>query len=266
MKFNLQYPFILIFFLFSSCGGGNEKLNIFSIEDDLKPGVQMDQFILSDSSGLEILDSVKYSYAYSRINHIKNYILSSENIKHKNEFVWEVKIIKNDTVLNAFATPGGYIYIFTGLIKYLDNEDELAGVMSHEIAHADRRHSTHMLTKAYGINLLLNIILGNDNQQISNITQSLVSLKFSRDAEQDADRHSVIYLCQENSLYKADGAARFFDKMLQEENKGYMPEFLSKHPSSPNRIKHIEKVFQELKCQNSGHSNFDYIQLKKSLP
>ncbi|MBX9852210.1 MAG: hypothetical protein K2X86_10700 [Cytophagaceae bacterium] len=106
MKSYIQFLFIITFSLFSSCGGSNEKLNIFSLEDDLKLGAQMNEFILSDSSGLEILDSVKYSFAYSKINHIKDYILSSENIKHKNEFVWEVRIIKNDSVLNAFATPG----------------------------------------------------------------------------------------------------------------------------------------------------------------
>ncbi|MBX9852209.1 MAG: M48 family metallopeptidase [Cytophagaceae bacterium] len=152
------------------------------------------------------------------------------------------------------------------MIKYLDHEDELAGVLSHEIAHADRRHSTHMLTKAYGINLLLNVILGNDNEQVSNITQSLISLKFSRDAEHDADKHSVIYLCQDNVIYQADGAARFFEKMLQEEKRGYMPEFLSTHPSSPNRIKHIENTLMELKCSGNSHSDSDYIKLKNTLP
>ena len=54
-------------------------------------------------------------------------------------------------MLNAFCTPGGYIYVYTGLIKYLDNEAQLAGVLGHEIAHADLRHVTDQLTEQYGV-------------------------------------------------------------------------------------------------------------------
>jgi len=71
--------------------------------------------------------------------------------KHKDDFAWQVKIIDDPETLNAFATPGGYIYVYTGLIKFLDTEDQLAGVMGHEIAHADLRHSTRQMTSSYGV-------------------------------------------------------------------------------------------------------------------
>ena len=67
----------------------------------------------------------------------------------------DLRIIHDDSTLNAFCTPGGYIYIYTGILKFLDSEDEFAGVLGHEIAHADLRHSTRQMTKQYGVQILL---------------------------------------------------------------------------------------------------------------
>jgi predicted Zn-dependent protease len=57
---------------------------------------------------------------------------------HSKDFSWRIRIIANDSVLNAFCTPGGYIYFYTGILKYLESEDQLAGVMGHEMAHAEK--------------------------------------------------------------------------------------------------------------------------------
>lgn len=226
----------------------------------------MNIYIESDSSGLVVLDTVKYASAYSHLERIKNQILNSPEIKHKHDFSWKTRIIHNDSVVNAFATPGGYIYVFTGLIKYLDNEDQFAGVLAHEIAHADLRHSTAMLTKVYGLNLLMNIVLGSDNQAMSQITHNLLSLNFSRGAEEEADRYSVIYLCHPDSPYRANGTAGFFEKMMSQENSGFVPEFLSSHPNPPNRIRSIEKIVKELNCTPPTSNTGTYNAFKNSLP
>ena len=70
------------------------------------------------------------------------------------------RLIDDDKTLNAFCTPGGFIYVYTGLIKFLDSEDQLAGVMGHEIAHAALRHSTRQMTKVYGVQTLLQVATG----------------------------------------------------------------------------------------------------------
>jgi predicted Zn-dependent protease len=261
------FYFIFLFLTFSSCGNEGERVNIFKLEDDKMLGEQISSYIESDSSGIVLLDTVKYDKAYSHLNRIKTIILNSGKLKHKDDFKWTARIIQNDSVINAFATPGGYIYVYTGLIKYLDNEDQFAGVIAHEMAHADRRHSTAMLTKVYGISLLMNTILGNDNEMVSRISQNLLSLSFSRNAEQDADKHSVIYLCQKNSPYKSDGAAGFFEKMINDERMGYIPEFLSSHPNPPNRITYIKKISEQIGCESTGGVNEkDYLEFKSSLP
>ena len=73
-------------------------------------------------------------------------MMDDEHVADFSDFDWELKIIHDDETLNAFCAPGGYIYVYTGLIKFLAHEDNLAGVIGHEIAHADLRHSTQQLT------------------------------------------------------------------------------------------------------------------------
>src|SRR5699024_7574846 len=118
----------------------NNNFNIFSVDDDKQLGLQVKEEIANNPTEFPILSEEEYPEAYEYLNGIVDRILSSEDIGYRDEFAWEVYIIDKD-VLNAFAVPGGYIYVYTGLIKYLDKEDDLAGVLAHEIAHVDQRHS-----------------------------------------------------------------------------------------------------------------------------
>ena len=151
--------------VYSGCGDDNKVL-LFSIEDDKKLGAQVADQIDNDTSFV-ILSESEYPAAYSYLNNMKNKILNSGEVQYKNEFVWKLHIIHNDDVLNAFATPGGYIYIYTGLIKFLEREDDLAGVLGHEIAHADRRHGSKQMQQQYGLSILLGIITGGNERTIS---------------------------------------------------------------------------------------------------
>src|SRR5690606_5730563 len=109
-------------------------VNLLSLEEDRALGLQTDSALQAQYRDT-ILDPSRYAEAYGHLNRIREKILNSE-VKHKDDFEWKMRIINQD-VLNAFCTPGGYIYVYTGLIKYLDREDDLAGVLGHEIAHAD---------------------------------------------------------------------------------------------------------------------------------
>ena len=189
-------------------------------------------------------------------------------MQYKDEFVWDVKIIQNDTILNAFATPGGYIYVYTGLIKYLDKEDDLAGVMGHEIAHADMRHSVRQLQKVYGVQILLSIALGQNPSQLKEIAAglagNLATLKFSRQHESEADDYSVEYLSGTN--YQCNGAYSFFQKLLDTSQSGDVPEFLSTHPAPQNRVDDINAKAQEMGCKTTPWNPSSYADFKRSLP
>jgi predicted Zn-dependent protease len=242
------------------CNKDSDFNPFFSIEDDKELGKQVSEEIASDPTTYPVLDSSQYPEAYAHLNRITNNILNSGNVKYKDEFAWKLHLIHDDEVLNAFATPGGYIYVYTGLIKFLDNEHELAGVMGHEIAHADRRHSTDQLTKAYGVQTLIDVVLGKNEGLVKDIAQNLLLLKFGRSAESEADEYSVIYLCP--TEYMANGAAAFFEKL----GTSNSPEFLSTHPNPETRVEDINAKYEELACEGTGKFDQRYQEFKNSLP
>lgn len=248
----------------STFGCGDKQLNIFSLDQDKQLGAQVNQEILSNPAEYPVLPERGNEEVYRYIRGITAKILSSGTVKHKDDFAWEVRIIKDDKTLNAFCTPGGYIYVYTGLIKYLDTEDQLAGVMGHEIAHADLRHSTAAMTKQYGIQTLIQVAIGNQaGQQLAGIAAGLAQLKFGRSAESEADTHSVIYLCP--TSYEADGAAGFFSKLEASGDGSRPPEFLSTHPNPGNRVANIEAQAAQRTCKGKTGSSADYNRIKNLL-
>jgi len=238
------------------------QLNLFTIEDDKTLGAQVNDEIMSNPSLFPILSETQYPTAYAHLRRITNEILNKAEMKHRNDFLWQTKIIQNDTVLNAFCTPGGYIYVYTGLIKFLESEDQLAGVMGHEIAHADERHSTEAMTNAMGRDLLIKLILG-DSSVAADVTAGLLDLKYSRGSENEADLKSVDYL--NKTELDARGAARFFEKMIAVGQTGSL-EFLSTHPNPENRVENITKRWEELGSKVGGTFPDRYAQFKQALP
>lgn len=250
-------------FSFTACTSsqGGAGLNLFSVEQDIELGKQTAQQIENDPEQFPILPERGNEEIYRYINDITNTILASGKVDYADEFVWEVRIIDKDDVLNAFATPGGYLYVYTGLIKFLDSEDQLAGVMAHEVAHSARRHSTSQMTKVYGVAALSSAITGNANPSLlEQIAISLIQLRFSRNHETDADTHSVIYLCQ--SGYNAAGAAGFFEKM---EGQPTPPEFLSTHPNPGDRVENIKGKAEELGCGPGNTYEERYERMKRLI-
>jgi len=275
MKYILAYPVwtiaLVCTFLMSSCDS-NEGI-IFSPQDDIKLGQQVAHEVDSTyQANGQLLDrassNANVQQAYASLDRIVNRILNSGQVKYRNEFPWKVKIINDDETLNAFATPGGHIYVYTGLIKFLEQEDHLAGVLAHEIAHADRRHSVRQLQRDYGIAILLSVALGNDPGTLKQITAqlggTLAGLKFSRDAESEADAYSVLYLGGTN-YYACDGAAGFFIQLNQQAQQGTPPEFLSTHPNPDNRIENIQQKAQQEGCKTTSAPDTDFDELKAAI-
>ncbi|MFO7613940.1 MAG: M48 family metalloprotease [Bacteroidales bacterium] len=256
----LALPAILFF---SACKDDN-GVNLFTVEDDKAFGLQMKEMIQSDPAKYPVLNKNQHPEAYSHIERVRDSILATGLVNYDKEFVWEVFII-NDTIMNAFCTPGGYVYFFTDLIKFLDNEAEFAGVMAHEMSHAARRHSTQQLTKAYGLQILLSIVLGQNPNQLAEIAADLAAgvafLAFSRSDEYQADEDAVKYLYA--TSYDARGVAGFFEKI---EGNPQPPEFLSTHPNPGNRIEKILEIWQSLGGKEGETFPDRYQQFKNSLP
>lgn len=242
-------------------GGGG--VNLFTIEDDKAFGAQVAAEIDRDNVTYPILDSAQYPMAYGYLYAIRDSILNSGNVVHKDDFNWRLRIVNDDSVLNAFCTPGGYIYVYTGIIKFLSAENEFAGVMGHEIAHADERNSTQALTKAYGIDVLFSILLGENQGTISQIAKGLINLSYSRDNESESDRRSIEYLYP--TAYDARGVARFFEKII-DAGGGSGPQFLSTHPNPENRVEAIIAHWESLGDKTVETFETRYKQFQNSLP
>jgi predicted Zn-dependent protease len=153
--------------------------------------------------------------------------------------------------LNAFALPGGYIYVHRGLIERVRTEGELAGVMAHEIAHVALRHPTTQVTKAYvaraGVGLLEQL-LGGGRSRAGNVIEAVggfglntLFLKFSRSAEAEADAVGARIMARAG--YDPIEMARFFQLMRQQANSdpGRVATFFSDHPAPADREAHIRR-------------------------
>src|SRR5438552_14741336 len=163
-----------------------------------------------------------------------------------------------DPSINAFALPGGPMFINTGLLKAVDNEAELAGVMGHEMSHVILRHGTNQASKAQAIQLPLMLgsriaggsMLGRLGQLGIGLGANSVLLKFSRSAESQADLMGSHLMAE--SGYDPMQMARFFEK-LNAQGGGRTMQFLSDHPNPDNREKAIEEESHRLPQQNYSY-------------
>jgi predicted Zn-dependent protease len=266
---NIFFGFLITLFLLlsSACGILDPKnkgkgFNLFPVEQDKQFGLKVSEEINGNRSEFPQLDAKRYPEVYNYITKIRNTILKSGKVDFYTDFDWKIHVIHDDKTLNAFCTPGGYIYIYTGLLKYLESEDQLAGVLAHEIAHADMRHSTRQMTSQFGFSVLSQILLG-DQKLLMQVSNAIIGLRFSRAHEMEADERSVLYLCE--TEYNSDGASGFFEK-IEKEGGSKTPQFLSTHPSPANRVEHFHKTKFELGC--SGRQDFkkEYKRIVSTLP
>jgi Zn-dependent protease with chaperone function len=166
------------------------------------------------------------------------------------DFTYQFNVIATKEI-NAFALPGGYVFVNAGTIAAARNEGELAGVISHEIAHVALRHPTNQVSKAYVAKTGLQIIrkatgadIGQILEQVGGAGANLLFLKFGRTAETQADLEGARIMAQAG--YDPRDMAGFFE-LLQSKTGQRTPEFMSDHPDPGNRVAAINKELPSLK-------------------
>ncbi len=264
MKRILYFSIIILAISFASCKKGN--INIFTLQDDIELGRQITEEILMNPEEFPVLSEAQYPEAYQHIRRMRDEILEKGGLRYADDFDWDIYIIDQE-VLNAFALPGGNTFYYTGLIKFLDDEASLMGVMAHEFAHCDRRHSTERLTKIYGFQVLLALLLGNDPSLAAQIAADLAlgmtALSFSRTDEYEADRYAVEYM--HNTNIDSRGVAYFFEKLELEEGADWLIYF-STHPHPNDRIEKIYEHWETLGGKEGDRNVDRYQAFKNSLP
>jgi len=160
----------------------------------------------------------------------------------RKDIKYHFKIIDSD-IINAFALPGGFIYIYGGALVEMDNEAQLAAVLAHEMGHVAARHSVKQLQKAQIYSTLASILLKDEKEiihQLSNIAANLVFLGYSRKAEFEADELGAYFTYQAG--YDPQGMLEFFEKLKQKEKEdpGKLALLLRTHPFTCDRITKVK--------------------------
>jgi Zn-dependent protease with chaperone function len=220
--------------------------NLFSMEQDVQLGREAAAQIERE---MQIVNNPRLTGLIDRIG---RKLMAANAADGKNgQFPFTFKVV-NDPSINAFALPGGPMFIQTGLIAAADNEGQVAGVMGHEMAHVILRHGTNQASKANLIQLPLAVAGGmvGDNSMLGTLAQlgiglgaNSVLMKFSRNAESDADLLGARLL--HAAGYNPVELARFFEKLEAESGKGNaVTQFFASHPNPGNRVKNIQADMQ----------------------
>ena len=224
----------------ATTGVNRGDLNLVSLDQEWQLGQQLER----DLQGQ--LTLVRDQAALNYLNRMGQRIVQQTEMRN---LPWEFHLVR-DPSINAFNTPGGHVYVHTGLIEAAGSASELAGVMAHEIAHGVSRHGTERLTQAYGANLAAGALLGSDpaiyEQLLTQVVAGGAFAKFSRGAEREADELGVRYLYEAG--YDPMGMPRMFEKLLaqRERRPSSVGQFFSSHPLTESRIRATRQQAQRL--------------------
>jgi beta-barrel assembly-enhancing protease len=240
-------------------GVGN-KLNFYSIEKEEALGRELSQQV--EQQAKLIKDPVITEY----VNRIGQTLVQHSDAK----VPFVIKVVDDEQV-NAFALPGGFFYVNSGVLVAADNEAELAGVMAHEIAHVAARHATRNATKQEIWNLasLPLVFIGGPVvaavRQISSIMVPMSFLKFSRDAEREADFLGIEY--EYAAGYDPTAFVDFFEKLdsVEKRKSGFIARAFSTHPMNDDRIRRAEDELAALPARDDyivSTSGFDDVKAR----
>ena len=216
--------------------GGRGLGNWYSIEGEIRMGKQYAQMV--ESSSKMVTDPVITEY----VNRIGQNLVRNSDA----QVPFTIKVIDADEI-NAFALPGGFFYVNTGLILAADEEAELAGVMAHEIAHVCARHATRQMTRYQWANIsTIPLIfvgggIGYAVRSAAGLALPMTFLTFSRDFEAQADYLGLQYMYKAG--YDPNAFIAFFEKIQAQEKKkpGTLAKAFATHPQTPDRIEASQK-------------------------
>jgi predicted Zn-dependent protease len=216
-------------------------INFYSIEKEIALGKQMAQEVERQAKIVD--DPVIAEY----VNRVGQNLVRNSDAK----VPFTIKVIDSEEI-NAFALPGGFFFVNTGILMNADNEAEMAGVMAHEIAHVAARHGTRQASRgeiAQVASIAPLIVLGGwagyGAYQAMSVIVPMGFLKFNRNFESEADMLGLEYIYKAG--YDPTSFVDFFEKVqsLEKTRPGTMSKLFSSHPPTDDRIKHSQEIIQK---------------------
>ena len=180
-----------------------------------------------------------------------------------NPYTFQVSVVQSP-VVNAFALPGGYVVVFTGLMKKAESGEEVAGVLSHELNHVLQRHGMERLVKMMGLAAVVSILVGDQQGLIGLARQlglELATLKFGREQETEADVTGIRLLS--DARIAPDGMIRFFERLSEKDKERV--ELFSSHPMSAARAGRLKAELAALPKQTPEPFTFEWKGVQDSL-
>jgi predicted Zn-dependent protease len=224
---------------------GKREFMLLTENDEMALGQQTDQQVMETYG---IYDDPEL------INYVTAIGTKMGKLTHRPTLNYSFKVL-DTPVINAFAVPGGYVYFTRGILAYLNNEAEFAGVMAHELGHINARHSAVQYSRATLAQLGLGVgaMVSETFRKYAGLAQfgvGMLFLRFSRDNERQADALGVEY--SSKAGYDSNNMASFFltlERLYPSEDQSGLPGWFSTHPNPPDRIAAVKKDTQKWQSQ-----------------
>ena len=235
---------VLVLLLVAGCQCGSEvnrgDLNIVPLDQEWMMGEQV------ATQALQQVDLVEDPAVQQYVDRMGQELVAATELAER---PWRFYVV-DDPSINAFALPGGHVFVHTGLIEAAGSPSELASVVGHEVAHVAARHHTERITKVYGLNTLASLLVGQDVSLAEQIAVQLVGsgtlAKFSRDDERESDELGQALMAEAG--YPPQAMAGMFRTMLEarERRPNLLERFFASHPITEERIQTAEERAQAL--------------------
>jgi len=184
------------------------------------------------------------------------------------DVTWQVYVIDDRKTVNAFATPGGYLYVYRGLLEMAQNEAELAGVMAHETGHVVARHAARSLVATYGLEAVVGMATGDNPGLVTQLAAGIATkgllLAHSREDETEADEYGARYAG--GAGYDPHGLVTFFQRLMQQsgDTTGVLA-YLSDHPATQDRIAHVNAYIVQQGLSGGTLGDVTYARIRQRL-
>lgn len=232
---------------------GRRRFNCVSLGMELEMGKQSYREILVQERGKVLPD---YHPLVKYVDRVLQRLIPEAPIEGAE---WKVHVIKDDGMANAFVLPGGKVFVYTGILPICQDEDGLAAVLGHEIAHVVARHPAERMSNSFltlGTVFLVSLLFDVSGQLSSMLVNLMWSLPNSRTQEAEADNMGLMMMSK--ACFNPEAAVALWHRMQMQE-KGAPPQFMSTHPSSYNReeairgwLEKAETIYQDSGCSSIG--------------